>query len=963
MPLDSYKAWTSGLMTSAGNQAQVLHHQLELSSWSKPPEEATLQPMLAQYVGYKKKYPQYLLLFQVGDFYELFFDDAKQAAQVLNIRLTSRDKNRPHPVPMCGVPIHAIDNYIPRLLEHGLSCMLISQVEDGQEQLIQESNIGESVATPAVVSSGSKGASAKAPSVKEAKVKGTNPKGPNGKGMMRREISRIITPGIRFEGDGLDEKRFNYLAAVCLGRRGSGSICYIDVSTGHLRVREVENAEAFFEALELLRPAELIVPSSLFTIAVSSQEKWLRDLKKISGNSHLVHRPFGEVDVARLQQQIQGRLPHLPKEGGDTLGDVLRERTPESLTVIEAALRYIDEVSFSTPPMLSQFSVDQDTHCVFIDAATRRNLELTETRLEGEKRNSLLWHLDWAKTAMGSRLLSEWLLTPSSDASEIHKRHEGVQEFLEQGAMLSSIRAELVKVRDLDRVVSRITSARATPRDLRILGDSLQAFPGIFATLQGAHSSLLKAMYENFDLLEDVSSRLSVALVEDPPLKANEGGIIREGYSADLDRFRALASDVKIQLLELESRERARSGITGLKVKYNNVFGYFIEVTKTHLAKVPGDYERKQTLVNAERFVTKELKEFEEAALSARARQYELERELFFELRTWVGQQVGRIQTMSRQLAVLDVLCSYAEVARERNYCRPEIVSSGELLIEGGRHPVVEAILGQHNFVPNDTLLDIEARRFAILTGPNMGGKSTYLRQVALIQLLAQAGAFVPARSARLSLVDRIFTRIGAADDITRGDSTFMVEMREASAIVRKATPRSLVLIDEIGRGTATSDGLAIAGAIAEWLRDQVRCKTIFATHFHELTRLASAHDGAFCLSVGVVRNKEQDNITFTHRIEERVGSKSYGIEVAKLAGLPEVVLERAKEILLAHETLEQSTDDWQGSREMKSEQLAIPRYFQNLVDTLRCYDPDTMTPLEALREIVRLQGLLKDER
>jgi DNA mismatch repair protein MutS len=822
-------------MVTTGHAYQLELTELEVSDTSLP-------PMMRQYLSLKRKYPDYLLLFQVGDFYELFYEDARLASQALSIRLTTRSKNDPNPIPMCGVPVHAVDNYIPKLLDQGYSCVLMSQVEESS----------------------------------------------NKKGMVKREVTRIITPGVRYQGDGINEKEFNYLAAVCVGADGNGVIAFIDVSIGNLIVQEVETLDSLLDVTERVRPVELIIPSTLFSAAVPNNQTWVKAIKRLAKqlNCQLVLRPFNTVTNQVLEQRVASCLPSLSS------------LSIEGCSTTRSLLDYVDEISFGTPPLISEIRLEEEKQSVVIDAATRRNLELVETALGGDKKNSLLASIDYTQTAMGARLLRQWMLSPSCNIEEINLRLDAVEELRTEQQLLESIRTALTTVRDLERIISRIAGLRATPRDFGTLLESIASFPSLLESLEKLQSPMFVNIRDRFDALLDISSKLSSALNDELPAKINEGGIFRKGYNEDLDGLCKISTEGKHQFAMLESSERSKTGINGLKIKYNNVFGYFIEVTKAHLSKIPERFERKQTLVNAERFVTQELKELEQNVLSAKARQVELEKQLFIELKDWISAQTARMQNVAKQLSLLDVLSSYATVSLERNYSRPKVVLEGDLIIKNGRHPVIESILGQHNFVANDTMLNCEQRRFAVLTGPNMGGKSTYLRQIGLIQLLAQAGSYVPAEQATIGLVDRIFTRIGAADDIARGDSTFMVEMREASLIIKKASNRSLVLIDEIGRGTATTDGLAIATAIAEWLLDKVRCKTVFATHFHELTALAQSKANAFCLAVGIIEDVVEKSISFTHRIEQRVGDRSYGIEVARLAGLPESLLERATQVL-----------------------------------------------------------------
>lgn len=877
----------------------------------KSPAAAALPPMMQQYIKLKREYERHILLFQVGDFYEIFFEDAKIASSVLGIRLTARHKESENPVPMCGVPIHALDNYLPKLVKSGHSAVVVSQVEEADASK---------------------------------------------KGGVRREITRIVTPGLRYEDDGLEEKQFNFLAAVCFGKRGTGAVAYIDVSTGFLRVHEAESLEELIEVLQRTEAREILIPSTLFSVPVDAKSQWHKEIKRAikSMQSMHVQRPFAEISRSEIRESLNKRFPeganHLARVGEDCA--LLSE---ESTSALACLLDYVDEFSFGAPPKLADFRRVEKTNQVFIDSATRRNLEITETRIDGERKNSLLAHIDYTRTPMGARLLADWILAPSSDLNEIIGRHDSVEELVKNPETSENLRELLAGVRDIDRLSSRIACLRATPRDLGTLRGSIEDLASIKAGLKGLASPLLASIVARFDPLEDIYQKLQLALSNEPPSKTKDGGIFREGYNEEVDALRKLKSEGHGFIAKLEAAEKKALGIqAGLRVKYNNVFGYFIEITNSHLQKVPAHYERKQTLVNAERFVTKELKEFELKVLSAKDQLISLEKDLFQELLTYVASETGRIQIVSKLLSELDTLSAFSHLAREHNYTRAKLTNGGEIAISGGRHPVVERVIGEHNFVENDVLLDDKARRFAVLTGPNMGGKSTYLRQVGLIQLLAQAGSFVPARSAELGIVDRIFTRIGAADDLSRGDSTFMVEMREAASIVKKASSKSLVLIDEIGRGTATTDGLAIATAVAEWLHDRIGCRTIFATHFHELTQLADVKDGIFCLSVGVF--EKGGEISLTHRIEEKAADRSYGVEVARLAGLPEGLLKRAEQVL---ESLEQVRFEKKESVSL-SKEVEVSTELRELADTLRGLEPNSMTPIEALQRLLELKAILE---
>ncbi|MCC6932355.1 MAG: DNA mismatch repair protein MutS [Deltaproteobacteria bacterium] len=869
-----------------------------------------LAPMMRSYLEMKKRYPEHVLLYQVGDFYEVFFEDAQLVSATLSIRLTSRDRDQENAVPMCGVPIHALDNYLPKLVQNGISCVVVNQVD--------EANVG--------------------------------------KGTVKREISRIVTPGVRYEGDGLDEKSFNFLGAILCSARQSGSFVYFDVSTGQLRIEEFERAEDGAESIGRVRPSELLIPNVINGVKVERSLSWLKSVKESARQSscHFVTKPFEKVEKEFLRERLS-RLLNAKTVVVGAHKDWLSALTVESLTCLDVILSYVEEVSFGRLPFIARIQIDEKNTQAVVDQATCRNLELFTSGLNSVRQNSLVERIDFTITPMGARLLRDWLLNPSRELGEINKRQLMVKEFTERSEDRVTLRRCFLQVRDLDRIVSRIVSGRGVPRDLGNLRDSVQVLPQVKASLLNCASELGQEIAQEFDDLADIYQRLMQSLVDEPPFKINEGGIFRSGYHQELDCLHETSSNGKNYLANFEEEERRRTGISGLKVKYNNVFGYFIEISKAHIAKAPSNYERRQTLVNAERFVTPELKSFEQAVLSARAKQIELERQLFNELRDEIAAQAGRIQQLASHLAVIDLLLSFSHLAIERNYVQPEMTAEPIMEVLGGRHPVVEEVIGRHHFIGNDVYLDSGDNLFAILTGPNMGGKSTYLRQVGLIQLLAQVGSFVPAKKARLGVVDRIFTRIGSSDDISRGDSTFMVEMREAATIVRKATNRSLVLIDEIGRGTATTDGLAIATAIAEWLSDKIGARTLFATHFHELTGLAGQKKGMFCLAVGII--EQGSEIIFTHRIEQGAADRSYGIEVARLAGLPEGLLKRAQ-IFLAGSTNSGSPILSQ-SIEVAPE-FDMPDYSE-LARRVLALDTDQLKPLEALLELNKLKEMLND--
>lgn len=871
--------------------------------------------MLKHYLAVKERYPDFCVLFQVGDFYEVFFEDAKIISDALNIRLTSRDKAEVDPIPMAGVPIHALDNYLPRLLEKGLSCVLVSQVDGGETKIQNGKKVG-----------------------------------------VQREITRIITPGIRFEGDGLDQKRYNFLAAALVSPRGAGAVGLIDVSAGVLRLIEVESKEGLVDTLRKFVPSEILLPSMVDKNPIQRDEKWIRTVKELSLEQgfQLSFRPYLDGDRAAVTKKLRTLLLDQQR-----IIEV-EKLSLESLFVVSGLLDYVDTVSLKSDLKISRFELVAEAGRSCLDAASIRNLEILSTRSDGQRRNSLIDFLDQTKTPMGSRLLNDWLLNPLTELEPIRARHEAVDELLNNPGRRDELIRQLQFVRDIERLVTRIALGRGNPRDLAAVRDSLEVLPQLRETLATFGTSLLKSLTEGVSLHGSLKGLLKRAITDEPPLKLTEPGTIRPGYSPELDELNMISTKGSHWIVELEGRERQSTGILSLKIKYNNIFGYFIEVTNTHASRVPSHYERKQTLANAERFTIPELKEFEGKVLSARAKALELEKKLFNEVCAAIAAEMSELQRSAEVLGTLDVLLSFAESAARFNFCRPEMTLDEVTEIVGGRHPVVEGVIGSHNYVANDSSLNTVDRSFAVLTGPNMGGKSTYLRMVGIIHLMAQTGSFIPARAAKLGIVDRIFTRIGSADDLVRGESTFMVEMKEATAIALKATRRSLVLVDEVGRGTATTDGLAIARALAEWLHDDIGCRTVFATHFHELTELPRSKERVFCLSVGVV--EDGDHISFTHVIEHRAADRSYGIEVAKLAGLPTKILARAKELLNGESATDRLT------KSSKTEALkpmpiqAHPKEqeefksLKQLVAEISSRNLDEMTPVQSLVELSAIQ-------
>ena len=840
-----------------------------------------LTPMLRQYHEIKKQHPGTLLFFRLGDFYELFFDDALLAAREMEVTLTARHRERGNPMPMCGVPYHAAAGYIAKLVRKGFRVAICDQTEDAKA----------------------------------------------GTKLVRREVVRVITPGTALESQLLETKQNCYLASVCGSGEGMG-LSLLDLSTGEFLTTQFLGETALSriqEQLEIFTPREIICPKSLVgllrhalspsgpetqppgekpTPGAPGPDPAPSDSDSLSTSSTLTVSDaspaiVGEIAISALDDWLFG-YDHaesllrvqlgVASLDGFGMGDKLI-----AVCAAGAAVHYINETQKAQASHLTEITYFEPSEYLVLDATTVNNLELVAT-VDGKTAHSLFGILDETMTGMGARLLRQWLLRPSVKLGEVETRLDAVEELKASAIKRDQLRRMLETMADLERLAGKITLGRATPRDLLALKQSIEVIPGLRRLLSGARASLLQVLAENLDELEDLRSLIAEAIADEPPATATELGMIRDGYHAELDELRNLAHSGKSYIAAIEARERGRTGISSLKVKFNNVFGYFIEISNANKDRVPTDYERKQTLVNAERFTTPELKEYEAKVLGAEERIIELEIEIFAEVRRRIAQEVRRIQGVARAVAILDAGGSLAEVASRHNYVRPQLHEGDEIEINGGRHPVIET-LGER-FVPNDLSLNNSTDRLLIITGPNMGGKSVYLKQAALIVIMAQMGGFVPAASARIALVDRIFTRVGASDNLARGRSTFMVEMTETSNILNTATPRSLVLLDEVGRGTATFDGLSLAWAIAEYLHDHPHhsSKTLFATHYHEMTELAKMRPGVRNYQVAV--SESNGEIVFLRKVVAGSASKSYGIEVARLAGLPRTVVDRAREIL-----------------------------------------------------------------
>jgi DNA mismatch repair protein MutS len=841
-----------------------------MSSNDRPSQ---LTPMLRQYLEIKKQHPGTMLFFRLGDFYELFFDDALLGARELEITLTARHKERGDPVPMCGVPYHAAASYIAKLVKKGYRVAICEQTED---------------------------------------PKSTTK-------LVRREVVRVITPGTALESQLLETKQNCYLASICGSGEGMG-IALLDLSTGEFLTTQFPGEPAWEriqEQLEIFAPKEIIFPNSLSPL-LRSPESGVRSPESgdetasifkskatgertpdssmlsdagLATKAELALSPLDDwiFGYEHAEPLLRGQLGVASLDGFG-LGDKVF-----AVSAAGAALHYVMETQKSQALHISEISFFEPSEYLVLDATTVNNLELVSSN-DGVASHSLIGILDETTTGMGARLLRQWMLRPSVRPGEIATRLDAVEELKTTTIKRDQLRRMLDPMADLERLAGKVTLGRATARDLIALRQSIEVIPNLRRALADSRASLLQVITENMDDLEDVRSLVAEAIADEPPAVTSEPGMIRDGYNAELDELRNLARSGKSYIAAIEARERGRTRISSLKVKFNNVFGYFIEISNANKDRVPDDYERKQTLVNSERYTTPELKEYEAKVLGAEERIVELEIELFTQVRRRIAQDVRRIQGVARAVAILDAISSLAEVANRRNYVRPQLHEGDEIEIRAGRHPVIETI--GERFVPNDISINNTTDRLLIITGPNMGGKSVYLKQTALIVILAQMGSFVPAGSARIALVDRIFTRVGASDNLARGRSTFMVEMTETSNILNTATPRSLVLLDEVGRGTATFDGLSLAWAIAEYLHDNPKhsAKTLFATHYHEMTELAKMRPGVVNHQVAVSESKGE--IVFLRKVVAGSASKSYGIEVARLAGLPITVIERAREIL-----------------------------------------------------------------
>ena len=878
-----------------------------------------LSPMMQHYMETKKEYPDCILFYRLGDFYEMFFDDALTVSKELEITLTGKDCGLSERAPMCGVPFHAVDSYLYRLVQKGYKVAIAEQMEDPKQA----------------------------------------------KGLVKREVIRVVTPGTITSSQVLDETKNNYLMGIVY-MDGIYGISTADISTGDFMVTEVDSERELFDEINKFSPSEIICNNALYMSGVDMDELKNRYQVVISA---LDSRFFGEESCRRILMEHfkVGALVGLGLEDYAT-----------GIIAAGAVMQYIYETQKSTLEHITTVTPYSTGQYMVIDTSTRRNLELVETMREKQKRGTLLWVLDKTKTAMGARLLRACIEQPLIHRDEIIRRQNAVEELNMNYISREEICEYLNPIYDLERLIGRISYKTANPRDLIAFRSSLEMLPYIKQILGEFNSELLAELGRELDPLQDIFRLIGDAIVEEPPITVREGGIIKDGYNQEADKLRQAKTEGKNWLAELEAKEKEKTGIKTLKVKFNKVFGYYFEVTNSFKDQVPDYYIRKQTLTNAERFTTDELKQLEDIIMGAEEKLVSLEYDLFCEVRDKIGAEVIRIQKTAKSIAGIDVFCSLSVVATRRNYVKPSINDKGVIQIKNGRHPVVEQMMRDDMFVANDTFLDNGKNRLSVITGPNMAGKSTYMRQVALIVLMAQLGSFVPAQEADIGICDRIFTRVGASDDLASGQSTFMVEMTEVANILRNATRNSLLVLDEIGRGTSTFDGLSIAWAVIEHISNSklLGAKTLFATHYHELTELEGTIAGVknYCIAV-----KEQgDDIVFLRKIVRGGADKSYGIQVAKLAGVPDSVIARAKEIAeelsdaditaRAKEIAEISSNITQHKAVPKPDEVDMQQlsFFDTVKDDdiireLDSLELSTMTPLDAMNTLYRLQTKLKN--
>lgn len=868
---------------------------------------AELSPMMKQYFEIKKDYPDTILMFRLGDFYEMFFEDAKTASRELELVLTGRDCGQEERAPMCGVPFHSADGYIARLVQKGYKVAVCEQTEDPKQA----------------------------------------------KGIVKREVIRVISAGTVIESSMLDETKNNYLASCCLMFESVG-LCFVDVSTGMLYLTEIkENTdEKTVDEFARFMPSEILLNKEAAT------------LKRFSDFVSKKLEATAEVLSAQSFDFEKNKAVVLKHFDRSSLESLELENKRSAVCALGAALTYLYDAQKTELENIKEITFYNDRKYMKIGISTRRNLELTETMRDREKKGSLLWVLDKTKTAMGKRLIRNWLECPLYDCAEISKRHNAVQELFDDSEKRQELTDLMVNIYDMERLMTRVLYNTANAKELLSLKTTLAPLPAIKKILSSSNSALLKSIYNDIDLLEDVYSLVENAICEDAPFSVREGGMINDNFNAELDELRGIVKGGKSFLTDLETKEQEITGIKKLKIGYNRVFGYYFEVPNAFKEAVPETYIRKQTLSNCERYITQELKELETKVLGAQERIVSLEYEIFCSVRKKIGEQYDRTKRTSKAVAVLDSLCSLANVAVANNYTRPDVNDSDKIIIKDGRHPVIEKMLKGTPFVPNDTELDCGENRTAIITGPNMAGKSTFMRQVAIIVMMAQMGSFVPASYASIGLVDSVFTRVGASDDLASGQSTFMVEMSEVAEILENATDKSLIILDEIGRGTSTYDGMSIAKAVLEYTADKKKlgAKTLFATHYHELTELENEMDSVKNYNIAV--KKRGDDIIFLRRIVRGGADGSYGIDVARLAGVPEAVVKRAKVILKSLEgSNPQPTVSFKKEQVKEDMQMSFASSVNDeIANELKSLDVNTLTPIEAMSKLYELAQRAKQD-
>lgn len=869
---------------------------------------AEYSPMMQKYFETKKQYEDCILFYRLGDFYEMFFDDAITASRELEITLTGRDCGQEERAPMCGVPHHAAETYIAKLISKGYKVAICEQLTDPKTT----------------------------------------------KGMVERDVIRVVTPGTIVESNMLEERKNNYIMAIFkTGIYFGISLC--DVSTGEFYASEVKQTNNFAQVLDEIarfNPAELVVNSMMYDCK--------EEMDKIKERFDIYVTKFGDEYYSNDCTIIKQKF-NLVDSSNQPIEEI--EEKTIAVASINALLEYLKQTQKTGLEHINKITIYNISKYMSLDINARRNLEVTEKLRDKSKKGTLLWVLDKTSTSMGGRMLRRWLNDPLIDVCEINKRLNAVKELKEEIMLRGDVIDSLKKVYDIERLAGKMAYGNANARDMISLKSSLAKLPSVKLTLSNCKSEYLKELYENLDELQDVHDLIEKAIVNEPPISVKEGGIIKLGYDPEIDELKTATTEGKNWIIKIEAEEREKTGIKNLKVGFNKVFGYYIEVTKSFISQVPDRFIRKQTLTNAERYITEELKEIENKVLGAEERVINLEYNAFTQVREEISKNIKRLQLSSTIVATLDVLTSFAQVAEDMNYCMPEVKQNGIIDIKDGRHPVIEKMLPAGSFVENDTYLDKDENRLAIITGPNMAGKSTYMRQVALITLMAQVGSFVPATSARIGVVDKIFTRVGASDDLSMGQSTFMVEMMEVASILKEATANSLVILDEIGRGTSTYDGLSIAWAVADFIANKDKCgaKTLFATHYHELTELENRLDGVKNYQIAV--KEKGEDIIFLRKILKGGTDESYGIHVAKLAGVPKDVTQKANEILRTLERKSILRDKKEEKKDKKQVEGQFDMFNYKLAEIAHEIDQvdlNALTPIDALNTLVRMKEKMK---